>query len=83
MPGIIPAFAGKRLSYRHPESQPQDHPRICGEKSRQFDHLDDGKGSSPHLRGKDDRQRINRLRDRIIPAFAGKSSRCSRSDRNQ
>ena len=53
VPGITPAYAGKRRDIYMLHRPPRDHPRIRGEK-----HYDDygislKQGSPPHTRGKD------------------------------
>jgi len=68
---IIPAYAGStpcrlRLSGRLP-----DHPRIRGEHRRARFPPSIRGGSSPHTRGALDVPRLDLLRVRIIPAYAG------------
>ena len=74
--GITPACAGKRLRTCGPCGCPEDHPRVCGEKSRVCPRSDPGTGSPPRMRGK----AVSFLQlpgvDRITPAYAGKSLLC-------
>ena len=56
----------------------QDHPRLCGEKSRSLLWSDTKIGSPPPMRGKG-KVRGKSIRPwRITPAYAGKSSRIPR-----
>ena len=50
---ITPAYAGKRQSFWHTWTTDQDHPRLCGEKTRGISVILDGVGSPPPMRGKD------------------------------
>ena len=73
MSGITPACAGKRdcpgiLSGRH-----RDHPRVCGEKSDQYEILDELRGSPPRVRGKVNKSIQREGLGGITPACAGKS----------
>ena len=53
MPGITPAYAGKRVFASTRLCNSRDHPRMCGEKQiKGFKH-DGHMGSPPHVRGKD------------------------------
>ena len=53
LPGITPAYAGKR--YAHPATiiHEEDHPRLCGEKLSQFYDMIQKRGSPPPMRGKE------------------------------
>ena len=51
--GITPAYAGKRLLYRHSTELVQDHPRLCGEKVVGFEYRLSAVGSPPPMRGKE------------------------------
>ncbi len=80
--GIIPAHAGKRGGCTGLRRQPQDHPRSCGEKPPEPESLPPFEGSSPLMRGKVQPIALGHLKQRIIPAHAGKRAgrrRCSRS----
>ena len=72
--GITPAYAGKSLTDPQPVFSNQDHPRLCGEKfvmrSRRLLCL----GSPPPMRGKVLHFVQSSQRNRITPAYAGKSS---------
>ena len=70
--GIIPAGAGKRLEARCARVFGGDHPRGCGEKCSLSGRRDCRKGSSPRVRGKEERPRLPAPERRIIPAGAGK-----------
>ena len=49
--GIIPACAGNTRYARNPARLRRDHPRMCGEHTRE-DWIDEqAAGSSPHVRG--------------------------------
>ena len=71
---ITPAYAGKRLHQGRSHLLYQDHPRLCGEKSRLIWTAHPMQGSPPPMRGK-----VICLKDtspcsRITPAYAGKRS---------
>ena len=55
--GITPAYAGKRRRPAFLLGGTQDHPRICGEKMNASVKAIELRGSPPHMRGKDERQR--------------------------
>ena len=50
---ITPACAGKSRQERKGYPEPQDHPRMCGEKDHMLRLQPAGMGSPPHVRGKD------------------------------
>ena len=52
---------------------PQDHPRVCGEKTSTRVGCVTFWGSPPHMRGKVDVYRVCVQREGITPAYAGKS----------
>ena len=54
-------------------SEQQDHPRVCGEKSTPFGALWATLGSPPRVRGKVHEEVRNKLWFGITPACAGKS----------
>ena len=69
--GIIPACAGStcmcsRTLYRH-----RDHPRMCGEHASGSSMVSSKSGSSPHVRGAQQRRWRQRTIPGIIPACAG------------
>ena len=70
---IIPACAGKRITWTDIEQDRQDHPRMRGEKFPHNCCLRRFLGSSPHARGKGISQSLSEGVIRIIPACAGKS----------
>ena len=72
--GIIPAYAGSTLAARRDARHRQDHPRVCGEHSAVPRLSFSKRGSSPRMRGAHRRGVVRRLRDGIIPAYAGSTS---------
>ena len=73
--GITPAYAGKSRRRLFRGERCEDHPRLCGEKEADVQFLWHPLGSPPPMRGKALRQRDYRSRERITPAYAGKSSK--------
>ena len=69
--GIIPAYAGSTAAPTAPDSKARDHPRIRGEHRRRPGRDRRRSGSSPHTRGAPRRDRGARIRQGIIPAYAG------------
>ena len=69
--GIIPAYAGSTLP--PPSRRPccRDHPRVCGEHVSATASTDAVPGSSPRMRGARIPHVRRRLREGIIPAYAG------------
>ena len=72
---ITPACAGKSVSVIWLVSQPQDHPRVCGEKTMQKPKTPRNPGSPPRVRGKGAAAPTDGMAAGITPACAGK--RCS------
>ena len=70
---ITPAYAGKRIFRTDAFLYLQDHPRLCGEKSRSQQLQYSWWGSPPPMRGKDKHQHLEICTQRITPAYAGKS----------
>ena len=70
--GITPAYAGKRLLRDLTIATFQDHPRLCGEKSRYSVTLWITAGSPPPMRGKVCGKKANCSYSGITPAYAGK-----------
>ena len=69
---ITPAYAGKRDNrYKH-NHDPQDHPRLCGEKAVFILRHHDFLGSPPPMRGKGQCYRDRSIVAGITPAYAGK-----------
>ena len=69
---ITPACAGKsRPGPRHP-GQPEDHPRLCGEKLRNWLGNARCNGSPPPVRGKEACHLMRAAVEGITPACAGK-----------
>ena len=73
--GIIPAYAGSTLSFHFFAFESQDHPRIRGEHSVDLFVAECGGGSSPHTRGAPVAGDGGVLLARIIPAYAGSTSK--------
>ena len=72
--GITPAYAGKRPCLWRSMRQPQDHPRLCGEKPDGYYKAKDITGSPPPMRGKGSCPVYPCCSHRITPAYAGKSA---------
>ena len=72
--GITPAYAGKSSSCGQEGCCAWDHPRLCGEKSFKQFRTFCVKGSPPPMRGKVLHFVQSSQRNRITPAYAGKSS---------
>ena len=70
---ITPAYAGKSRYARRGFRFGGDHPRLCGEKGLNTRKWTIALGSPPPMRGKADRTRNKEGRNRITPAYAGKS----------
>ena len=77
--GITPAYAGKRAPIVSHARNTKDHPRVCGEKANPLFPLGNRGGSPPRMRGKVMMQILEKLDERITPAYAGK--RLKRSHR--
>ena len=71
--GITPAWAGKSPDPPTPPTSGGDHPRMGGEKSKTRCIPCARRGSPPHGRGKGMTSWGGVLKDRITPAWAGKS----------
>ena len=72
--GITPAYAGKSKISKSVKLKKRDHPRICGEKKRNFFPVEWPKGSPPHMRGKGNKGAGRVAIAGITPAYAGKSA---------
>ena len=70
--GITPAYAGKSYCSRRRGSDPQDHPRVCGEKHTAQRAIGYAGGSPPRMRGKGPLEIGTECAVRITPAYAGK-----------
>ena len=70
---ITPAYAGKSLFTPFAKSWCKDHPRLCGEKSVFRSWKTRFRGSPPPMRGKVYNSSRVEQRNRITPAYAGKS----------
>ena len=69
--GIIPAYAGSTYREIGFETIDMDHPRIRGEHAISEWLGSDDAGSSPHTRGAREDERVSRVGEGIIPAYAG------------
>ena len=69
---ITPAYAGKSLPCFAGFIQPQDHPRLCGEKFLTFVKIVASAGSPPPMRGKVLLSKSPLSLRGITPAYAGK-----------
>ena len=76
--GLIPAHAGKTDPIGGMACSMRAHPRSRGENVREMRFLTPGEGSSPLTRGKQVGAGFRRLRDRLIPAHAGKTAQARR-----
>ena len=70
---ITPAQAGKSVAPRQKRSALWDHPRVGGEKLHLLLCVPAGYGSPPRRRGKGQLSVGHQIRERITPAWAGKS----------
>ena len=75
---IIPAYAGSTRTSRGPCAASRDHPRIRGEHGSTARMSGFRVGSSPHTRGARHPPPVPALLRRIIPAYAGSTSRSLR-----
>ena len=73
--GITPACAGKSCSGCCSCSCAGDHPRVCGEKSKEVAEYASKAGSPPRVRGKVEPFKGSMYQSRITPACAGKSTK--------
>ena len=71
--GITPAQAGKSRKSSGATSSSRDHPRMGGEKLHLLLCVPAGYGSPPRRRGKGQLSVGHQIRERITPAWAGKS----------
>ena len=81
MEGITPAWAGKSTSITFKMVEPEDHPRMGGEKFLFSPTKRKEWGSPPHGRGKADNTNTALTAERITPAWAGKSFRSAQQER--
>ena len=75
--GIIPAYAGSTAASSPLAARVADHPRIRGEHSLVDSVWQAFPGSSPHTRGALANTGLGVVGNRIIPAYAGSTRRCS------
>ena len=75
---ITPACAGKRPSILVVLRHEGDHPRVCGEKTREVGKAGSLEGSPPRMRGKAVSSGDKPSANRITPAHAGKRGCCPR-----
>ena len=71
---LIPAWAGKTPPRRPPLTSTWAHPRVGGENAVRTSVIIVNTGSSPRGRGKRSCRSVARRRDRLIPAWAGKTN---------
>ncbi len=71
--GITPAYAGKSKNLPALVCGNGDHPRVCGEKRKDFETANRKKGSPPRMRGKGCMFCCSPAKVGITPAYAGKS----------
>ena len=71
--GITPADAGKTVNRTQQPGVEEDHPRGCGENVGITFVGNLWEGSPPRMRGKHCDEEAVRMRDRITPAYAGKT----------
>ena len=76
---IIPAYAGSTRGPSGVGRAVLDHPRIRGEHTPRRSAWPTQKGSSPHTRGALPETRRQQWRARIIPAYAGSTSKTTQS----
>ena len=69
---ITPAYAGKSDVFVFWRVEPEDHPRVCGEKFHYLYYYGYNKGSPPRMRGKASQFIFGLVSDGITPAYAGK-----------
>ena len=72
-PRLIPAYAGKTRAIVFRPVLRRAHPRVCGENLTVNENGEISGGSSPRMRGKRHGGRRKLSRDRLIPAYAGKT----------
>ena len=72
---IIPAYAGSTRARRRRCAAGRDHPRIRGEHLYMLASASERVGSSPHTRGAQIPEPLLQCGARIIPAYAGSTSR--------
>ena len=70
---LIPAYAGKTGMMTASQTTPAAHPRVCGENDGLTVEGIGVPGSSPRMRGKPRRHRIQHRSSGLIPAYAGKT----------
>ena len=71
--GLIPAWAGKTVSYITDTNADRAHPRVGGENCSTAASVSRSSGSSPRGRGKPLQQGTGPFMRRLIPAWAGKT----------
>ena len=78
IPGIIPACAGNTSRSASRCTQHRDHPRVCGEHSKEAEYVYPYAGSSPRVRGTRVLPHGRYERPGIIPACAGNTNQSER-----
>ena len=79
--GIIPAYAGSTPQLPTLKALGEDHPRVCGEHALSMAAIAALRGSSPRMRGAPVDGLWGAETTRIIPAYAGSTSRGGTSTR--
>ena len=74
-PGLIPAWAGKTPRPARDQEKVRAHPRVGGENAERVGQWPLQGGSSPRGRGKRNPDRASPAARRLIPGWAGKTSR--------
>ena len=74
-PGSSPRMRGTPTGSCRAAGPRRDHPRVCGEHADCIVSCAADLGSSPRMRGTLDGRRLFRVRDGIIPAYAGNTCR--------
>ena len=73
-PRNIPAYAGKTYALANSRNPFSEHPRVCGENGYQSRAISLPIGTSPRMRGKQNRTLDQPQILRNIPAYAGKTT---------
>ena len=77
--GLIPTYAGKTILRTHRPQHKWAHPHVCGENAEFWLTDLDGWGSSPRMRGKQVDFEALTGDYGLIPTYAGKTARASKS----
>ena len=69
--GLIPTYAGNTEVEQRLDRSKGAHPHVCGEHKRQLRGMCETMGSSPRMRGTPPYIGVMRLREGLIPTYAG------------